>query len=177
MKNFSLPRTLACAFLLALPIASGMASAASEDATATQLTQDSKRVGVARFTASDYKPGQVRHIVLVRFKDGITPSQRQNIIQAFLDLQKQSLRNGKPYIHSIETGTQLSGEGASRGFEQAFIVTFGSEGDRNYFIGTPIVTDPHYYESAHAKFKDIFKPLLAENGLISFDFAAPALSQ
>lgn len=172
MNTFPAPKTLACALLLALPLSVGIASAASLDPAATQLAQDNHLVGVARFTASDYEPGVVRHIVLVRFKPGVTAAQRQTIIQAYLDLQKQSLRNGKPYIQSIETGPQISGEGAGHGYEQAFITTFSSQGDRNYFIGTPVVTDAHYYEAAHATFKKIFKPLLAKDGLVSFDFAA-----
>jgi hypothetical protein len=35
---------------------------------------------------------------------------------------------GQPYITSIETGLQNSGEGADQGFEQIFLVTFKSEG-------------------------------------------------
>jgi hypothetical protein len=35
---------------------------------------------------------------------------------------------GFPYITSIETGLQSSGEGADQGFEQIFLVTFKSEG-------------------------------------------------
>lgn len=177
MSTNRLSRSLACALLLSFPAVPCIANAATPDPVAKELASEVKRVGVDEFTAADYKPGTVRHVVLVRFRAGLTDTARQQIITKFLALQQQSVRNGKPYIESIDTGPQLSGEGASHGMQQAFIVTFSSQGDRNYFIGTPIVTDPHHYEPAHAAFKEIFKPALAPDGLIGFDFAVAPSAQ
>ena len=143
---------------------------AGPDPVAEGLKAEEQQIGVTDFTASSYKKGTVRHVVMIRFKQGIPQTQQQKIVQAFLALQKSSQRNGSPYIQAIETGPQISGEGASHGLQQAFIVTFASEGDRNYFIGTPIVTDPQHYEPAHEAFKKILKPALARDGLVSFDF-------
>jgi hypothetical protein len=169
MSINALSKTLAGALLLccgALPLAT--VAATVPDPVASRLSAEEQQVGVATFTASSYKPGT--HIVLVRFRHGVSEVQRHSTVEKFMALEKQSLRDGKPYIQSIETGPQTSGEGASHGLQQAFILTFASEGDRNYFIGTPIVSDPQHYEPAHAAFKQIFKPVLAKDGLVSFDF-------
>ena len=137
-----------------------------------QLSLKNKEVGSKAFTAHTYNPGKIKHIVLFKYKDSVTPEQKKEVIQRFLHL-KQSRRTGekRPYIDSITTGPQSSGEKASLGFEQAFIVTFRSEGDRNYYVGTPVVDDPIYYDKQHAEFKQFVGPLLAENnGVLVFDY-------
>ncbi|AZN37972.1 Dabb family protein [Iodobacter ciconiae] len=134
-----------------------------------QLKQDLGNVGAARFTHSDYKKGPLRHIVLFRYKPSVSAEQRQEVSKRFLALSK-SLRNNKPYIVSIEEGLQNSGEGADHGFEQAFLVTFNSEGDRNFYVGEPIVTDTQYFDLAHQDFKVFVGPLLAPQGALVFDY-------
>lgn len=130
-------------------------------------------VGSDVFTSRTYNPGNIKHIVLFKYKDSVTPEQKEEVIRRFLHLQ-QSQRPGekRAYIINISTGLQNSGENASLGFEQAFIVTFRSEGDRNYYVGTPVVSNPEHYDNQHAKFKQFVGPLLAENnGVLVFDFA------
>ena len=83
---------------------------------------------------------------------------------------KQSTRADKPYTIDIIAGQQISGEAADGGFQQAFIVTFQSLGDRNFYVGEPIVTDPHYYDAQHAEFKTFVQPYLANDGVLVFDF-------
>lgn len=117
-----------------------------------------------------YRPGLVRHIVLFRYKKTVTQQQKQEVIKYFLALKHLARRNGALYVISIESGKQDSGEGVSQGFEQGFIVTFKSQGDRNYYVGTPVVTNPAYYDPAHQKFKDFVGPLLDKNGSLVFDF-------
>lgn len=70
-------------------------------------------------------------------------------------------------------GAQNSGEGVSRGFQQGFIVTFRSEGDRNYYVGGPVVTNaPFFYDPAHQRF-EYFVGLLAEKEVaLVVDFRA-----
>jgi len=136
------------------------------------LLLKNKEIGSIAFTSHTYNPGYIKHIVFFKYKDSVTPEQKKEVIQRFLHLQ-QSRRPGEkcPYIISITTGSQSSGEKASLGFEQAFIVTFRSEGDRNYYVGTPVVSDPAYYDQQHAEFKKFVGPLLAENnGVLVFDF-------
>jgi hypothetical protein len=124
------------------------------------------------FTAKEYRPGRTEHIVLFKYKEDITDEQRQLIKKQFMALKNGSKRNGIPYIASIITGSQSSLEGLSKGYEQAFIVTFRSEGDRNFYVGTPAVSDPQYYDQLHNEFKNFIEPFLrdGENGVLVFDF-------
>jgi hypothetical protein len=132
------------------------------------LTDEQKTVGTTIFTSPSYKPGLVRHIVLFKYRDSITEQQREEVSRRFLALQTTARRKNKPYIVAIETGRQSSGEGADHGFEQAFIVTFCSEGDRNYYVGTPVITDPTYYDPAHAAFKEFAASYLLD--VVVFDY-------
>jgi hypothetical protein len=122
-------------------------------------------------TAPHYRPGLLRHIVLFRYKESTTPDQRQEIEDRFHALAG-SFRVGKRYIVSIDSGPQNSPEGLHHGLEHAFIVTFQSEGDRNYYLGEPLISDPRFYDSAHHKFKQFIGPYLhPDMGVLVFDFA------
>lgn len=123
------------------------------------------------FTSSHYKAGLVRHIVLFRYASNVTAFQKNQIKARFLNLKNTCLRNGRPYIVSIEAGSQNSFEQADQGLEQGFIVTFNSQGDRNYYVGHPVVADEKLVDPAHDAFKKIVGPLLDNNGVIVFDFA------
>ncbi len=157
----------------ALGLASLVNSAmASQQLSATErLKQELAAVGVEQFTASSYKPGTLRHVVLFRYAATVTTEQRLEAKRRFLALQGECLRDGRPYIVSIETGAQSSGEGADQGLEQGFIVTFASEGDRNFYVGQPLVANAAYYDGAHQEYKEFVGPLLAPGGVVVFDFA------
>jgi hypothetical protein len=149
----------------AAPVAAAPAAAASAPAlspAAQALRKTALAIGFAAFTASNYNPGPVKHIVLFHYKDSTTAAQKEEVKQRFLALQQLAQRGGQPYIESIETGAQNSGEGVDQGLEQGFIVTFRSEGDRNFYVGQPIVTDPAFYDPAHQAFKDFVGPLILE---------------
>jgi len=134
------------------------------------LKEQLQRVGVATFTAPNYRRGSIGHIVLIRFADAVPASARTAAIQAFLDLRSACVREHKPYIRSIEVGAQSSGEGADRGFEYGFVLHFDSEGDRNYYVGEPVVDDPDFYDARHHAFKQMIGPLLAPQGVLVFDY-------
>lgn len=137
-----------------------------------------RSVGVKAFTDPNYKPGIVRHIVLFRYDASITSEQKTAVRRKFLSLKKRCIRNGKPYIQSIEAGSQISGEGVGGGFEDGFLVTFKSQGDANYYIGTPIIKDPKFFDPAHEAFKKFVGPLLRQpanpSGVLVFDMADDA---
>lgn len=157
--------------LLLLALSMSGASAYADDIF-DKLSLKSKETGRKMFTSHNYNPGIIKHIVLFRYKDKVTSEQKNEVIQRFLKL-RDSKRPGeqRPYVISITMGSQNSGEKASMGFEQAFIVTFGSEGDRNYYVGTPVVEEPAYYDQNHAEFKNFVGPLLENNhGVLVFDF-------
>jgi hypothetical protein len=165
---FSVLVTLMC------QAACGSTSPAQENAepcsAVERLKQELATVGVARFTATDYKPGLIRHIVFFRYNAAVSSEQKQEVIRRFLALRTLAKRNGRTYILSIETGSEISGEGLDQCFEQGFIVTFKSQGDRNYYVGQPVVTDPSFYDPVHQAFKDFVGPMLDRNGAFVFDF-------
>lgn len=134
------------------------------------LQQQAQQIGFSAFTASDYQIGLIKHIVLFRYQPQVSDSEQKLVLNRFLAL-KQSTRAGKPYIMDIIAGQQISGEAADGGFQQAFIVTFQSQGDRNFYVGEPIVTDSRYYDAQHAEFKQFVYPYLANDGVLVFDFA------
>ena len=135
------------------------------------------QVGLLRFTSAGFHRGLVRHIVLFRFLPTITDDQRAEVVRRFMALARTSRReDGSPVVVSIETGAQISGEGVDDGLQQGFVVTFRSEGDRNYYVGRPVVTDPAYFDPAHEAFKKFAAPYIVTT--LVFDYAvAPAHSQ
>ncbi|MGW6413181.1 Dabb family protein [Streptomyces vinaceus] len=135
---------------------------------AAALHADLLKVGPERFTASDYKPGEIRHVVLFKFTGGTSVAKQDEVMSRFRALATEATRDGKPYVVSLEAGTQTSGEGAGQNMKQAFILTFASEGDRNYYVGSPIVSDSRFYDKAHQSFKEFVGPLV-ESALV-FDF-------
>lgn len=172
MQSCSLPTHKKFLRLILLMCILGAGMNAYSDDNFDSLLLKNKEIGNDAFTSHAYNPGNITHIVIFKYKESVTLEQKKEVIQRFLHLQ-QSRRPGenRPYILSITTGSQNSGENASMGFEQAFIVTFGSEGDRNYYVGTPVVVDSVYYDRQHAEFKKFVGPLLANNnGVLVFDF-------
>lgn len=143
----------------------GSSAAGSEPTAADKLRGELNQAGLKRFTSPDYKPGTIRHIVLFRYLPGTTKAVQDEVKRRFLDLKRLS-----PYIVSIETGVQNSGEGADQGLQQAFFLTFRSEGERNFYVGAPIITDPSAYDRHHQAFKEFVGPLLDKNGALVFDY-------
>lgn len=74
----------------------------------------------------------LRHIVLYKFKDGITPAQVQEVVDAFGGLPKKV-----DTIIGYEAGTNVSTEGKSEGFTHAFVVTFKDEKDLAAYLVHP----------------------------------------
>ena len=143
-------------------------------AAATVASQQlARQVGYAQFTAADWHVGTVRHMVMFRYKKDATTAQRAEVSGRFLHLAQDSRRpDGRPVVVSIETGFQNSGEGVEGGLQQAFLVTFRSEGDRNYYVGKPVVTDPAFFDPAHEAFKEFAGPYLDKVMVFDYDVLA-----
>lgn len=160
-----------------LPIASFgpvgvMPTVASSTAALQQLAA---QVGLAQFTAPEWHVGTVRHIVMFRYKSDASVAQRAEVTARFLHLAQDSRRpDGTHPVVSIETGMQNSGEGADDGLQQVFLVTFRSEGDRNFYVGKPVVTDPAFFDPAHEAFKEFAAPYLEKVVVFDFDVMATA---
>lgn len=134
------------------------------------------KVGAARFTTADFQPGTLRHMVMFRFRPEVTPALRGEVTKRFLALASLSRRpDGKPVVVSIEAGAQNSGENNDLGLQEGYLVTFKSGGDRNFYVGRPIVTDARYFDAAHEAFKTFAGPYLEK--VVVFDFPVSAVSR
>ncbi len=139
-----------------------------------KLRAELEQVGAAVFTAPDYLVGTIHHVVLFRYREGVSEATQAEIKGHFLALQYTATRAGQPYIAAIVSGAQNSGECAEHGFEQGFIVIFNSAGDRNYYVGEPVICQPEYFDKEHAAFKEFVGPYLVEGsaGVLVFDFVS-----
>src|SRR5471030_2048937 len=107
---------LATVFLIGLQAPLADATTASD-----KLIAVIKRLGEEAVTAPNYNKGLIRHIVLFRYKDEITIDQKEEVKRRFLALASECKRDGKPYVLSIQTGAQNSGEGVDQELEQGFV--------------------------------------------------------
>jgi len=64
----------------------------------------------------------LRHVVLVKFKEDLTESQVQEVVDAYA-----ALRGKVESILDIEYGTNISMENKSAGFTHAFVITFADQ--------------------------------------------------
>ncbi|KAL8281135.1 hypothetical protein RQP46_006493 [Phenoliferia psychrophenolica] len=106
-------------------------------------------------------PGIITHIVHFEYKPEVSGTERHLIASKFLALLDTCSLAGKPYILSATGGKNNSPEGASRGLEHSFVLTFATLEDRDYYLDK----DP-----AHQIFKAEVGPKLA--GACVMDFEA-----
>jgi len=74
----------------------------------------------------------LRHIVLYKFKEGISPAQVQEVIDAFAALPKRI-----DTVAGFEHGANVSPEGKSEGLTHAFVVSFRDEKGRDAYLAHP----------------------------------------
>lgn len=130
-------------------------------------------VGPERFTARDYRPGRVAHIVLLRFGPDTSDAAIAEVSTRFLALADAVRDDGAHYILGITGGPQHSGEAQEGGgYDLGFVVDFASRGDRNYYVGAPIQPDPRFFDPAHAAFKKFLSPLLTGGAVLVYDIVA-----
>ena len=95
----------------------------------------------------------LRHVVCFKFKKEAKPEEIQRIEREFASLKKKI-----PQIRAFEMGTNNSPEGLNKGFTHCFVVTFGSEKDREIYLPHP----------AHKAFVKILKPILEDVFVIDY---------
>jgi len=84
-------------------------------------------------SAAKEQPAKVlRHMVLYKFKDSVTPQQVQEVVDAFAALPKKI-----DTISGFEKGTNVSTENKSEGFTHCFVVTFKDEAGRDAYLKHP----------------------------------------
>ncbi|HEX3655598.1 MAG TPA: Dabb family protein [Pirellulales bacterium] len=103
--------------------------------------------------AADPASGSLRHVVLFKFKDGTSPEQVQQVVDAFRALPKKI-----DAIQDFEYGTDVSVENKQQGFTHCFLVTFRDEQGRDAYLPHP----------AHKEFGTLVRPLLDK--VLVFDF-------
>lgn len=75
---------------------------------------------------------QLRHVVLVKFKDSSTEKDVKNVEEAFAGLSKKI-----SLIRDFEWGTNNSPENLDQGLTHCFFLTFSSEKDRDDYLVHP----------------------------------------
>jgi hypothetical protein len=69
-------------------------------------------------------------------------------------------------------GSLFSEVAVNTGLTVVQIKLFSSKGDRNFYVGKPIVTDAKFFDAVHQKFKDFVGPFVAATaGAFVVDFA------
>ena len=87
----------------------------------------------------------LRHVVLFKFKDDAPPVKVKEVEDAF-----RALTGKIDAIRGFEWGTDVGVEDLADGFTHCFLVTFGSEADRDVYLPHP----------DHKAFVEILKPQL-----------------
>lgn len=95
----------------------------------------------------------LRHLVLLKFKDGAAPAEVEAIVQAFV-----ALRESIDVVRSLEWGTDVSPEGLAKGFTHAFLLSFADAAARDAYLPHP----------AHQAFVARLQPLLADVLVIDY---------
>jgi lysophospholipase L1-like esterase len=95
----------------------------------------------------------LRHVVLFKFKDGVSPEQVQEVVTAF-----GALPSKIDTIEDFEWGTDVAVENLAAGFTHCFIVTFRNAADRDTYLPHP----------AHEEFKKLVGPRIDKVLVVDF---------
>jgi hypothetical protein len=97
---------------------------------------------------------RVRHVVLLKLKDGTTAETLHAIEAAFAGLRSQI-----PQIRELEWGTDMSPEGRQAGHTHAFLVTFATTVDHDMYLPHP---------ARKAFLADVLKPHLDKVTVVDY---------
>jgi hypothetical protein len=76
--------------------------------------------------------GMVRHVVLLKFKDGTSPDQIKAIEEAF-----RALPGKIPQVMAFEWGTDISPEKLAQGYTHCYFLTFENAAARDAYLPHP----------------------------------------
>lgn len=107
------------------------------------------------FSADDRteKGGKLNHVVSFKFKETATPEQIKQVEEAFRGLKKKIKE-----IKALEWGTNVSPEKHDKGFTHCWILTFGSDKDRDAYLVHP----------DHKAFGKVVGPVIADVFVVDF---------
>ena len=96
---------------------------------------------------------KVKHIALVKFKEGTTPEQIDDLFNQLLDLS-ENVDGIEDYV----SGENSSPEGLNKGYTHGFVMSFHDAAARDAYLAHP----------DHEKVKTTFIPLIDD--IVVFDF-------
>ena len=97
---------------------------------------------------------QLRHVVLLKFKEDTPPADITRLEDEFRSLAKVKVSEVKQY----EWGTNVSKENLDRGYTHCFLLTFANEQDR----------DTYLHHADHMAFVELLKPHMSEATVIDY---------
>ncbi len=97
---------------------------------------------------------RVYHVVVFKFKDGVSQQQIDKVCRDFRSLKKKV-----PEILSYKAGVNNSPEGLNKGFTHCFILTFKDAKARDTYLPHP----------AHKAFGGSLKDLIADVFVVDFE--------
>ena len=101
----------------------------------------------------DAKSGELFHVVSLKFKPGATPEQIGLVEKSF-----EGLKQKIPGITSLKWGTNVSPEKHDKGFTHCFVLTFGTEKERDVYLVHP----------EHKAFGKLLGPIVGDVLVIDF---------
>jgi len=99
------------------------------------------------------RKGRLQHVVSFKFKEAASKEQVKEIEEAF-----RALKTKIPQIEKLQWGLNNSPEGLNKGFTHCWILTFGSEGDRDAYLKHP----------DHVVFGKLLRPVLGDVLVVDF---------
>lgn len=97
----------------------------------------------------------VQHVVLFKWKPGVSASQQTEIGEKLKSLQQKI-----PGIAGFSAGSQSSPEGLSKGFHYGIVMTFKSTADRDTYLPHP----------DHKKVVDSILPIVDDVMVFDYEF-------
>lgn len=83
-------------------------------------------------TEKSTRKGKLQHVVSFKFKETASKEQVKEVEEAF-----RALKTKIPQIEKLQWGLNNSPEGLNKGFTHCWILTFGSEADRDAYLKHP----------------------------------------
>lgn len=107
------------------------------------IVSSQRLMSVAAAEEKDAKMGQLKHVVLLKFKEGTSEAQVKEVMDAFA-----AMKSKIDAIAGFEWGTDVSVENLSQGFTHCVVVTFKDAKARDEYLPHP----------AHEEFKKLAVP-------------------
>lgn len=113
----------------------------------------SVHAGAGKVSYSSVPVGALRHVVLFKFNDDVSPAKQHEVVEASRDLADRI-----DEVRAFEWGTEMSRRGMAQGFTHAAVFVFDNEAERDAYLEHPV----------HQDFVAMIRPLMRE--IFVFDY-------